>query len=116
MVWCMVRMKIENRNKDKVKTLRRNREEAVAAHELARSRMADRRKSTFTPFKEGDQVWLDSRNLKMTHHKKMKPKREGPFTITKVLGPVTYQLKLPITWRIHDVFNPTLLRPYKETN
>jgi hypothetical protein len=101
---------------DKVKTLRRNREEALAAHELARNRMADRRKSTFTPFKEGDQVWLDSRNLKTAYHKKMKPKREGPFTIAKVLGPVTYRLKLPTTWRIHDVFHATLLRPYKEND
>ena len=44
----------------------------------------------------------------------MKPKREGPFTITKVLGPVTYRLDLPKTWRIHNVFNVVLLRRYKE--
>jgi hypothetical protein len=101
---------------DKMKALLRNREEALAAHELARSRMADRRKSTFTPFKKGDRVWLDSRNLKTTYHKKMKPKREGPFTITEVLGPVTYRLKLPTTWRIHNVFHATLLRSYKEND
>ena len=59
---------------DKIKTLLRNREEALAAHELARSCMTDRRKSTFTPFKKNDQVWLDSRNLKTIYHKKMKPK------------------------------------------
>jgi len=45
---------------DKMKTLLHNREEALAAHELARSRMADRRKSTFVPFRKGDKVWLDS--------------------------------------------------------
>ena len=33
----------------------------------------------------------------------MKPKREEPFLITKVLGPVTYRLQLPATWRIQDV-------------
>ena len=59
---------------DKMKTLQRNREEALAVHELARSHMADRRKSSFTPLKTGDQVWLDSQNLKMAYHKKMKPK------------------------------------------
>ena len=75
---------------DKIKTLRRNREEALAAHELARNRMAERRKSTFVPFKKGDKVWLDSRHLKTIYHKKMKPKREGPFEIIEVLGPVTY--------------------------
>ena len=37
----------------------------------------------------------------------MKPKREGPFVITKVLGPVTYRLKLLISWRIHNVFHAT---------
>src|ERR1700677_444303 len=93
---------------DKMKTLQRNREEALAAHELARSRMADRRKSSFTPFRTGDQVWLGSRNLKTMYHKKMKPKREGPFTIQEVLAPVTYRLKLPTTWRIHNIFHATL--------
>ena len=99
---------------EKMTALLRNRKEALAAHELARHRIADRRRSTFTPFKKDDRVWLDSRNLKTIYHKKMRPRREGPFTITEVLGPVTYRLKLPATWRIHDVFHAALLKPYKE--
>ena len=35
----------------------------------------------------------------------MAPKREGPFEIEDVLGPVTYQLKLPESWKIHKVFH-----------
>jgi Chromo (CHRromatin Organisation MOdifier) domain len=31
-----------------------------------------------------------------------------------VLGPVTYQLKLPEFWQIHKVFHAALLRPYQE--
>jgi hypothetical protein len=100
---------------EKMKTLIRNREEALAAHELARTRMIERRTSTFIPFKLGDMVWLDTRNIKTNHHKKIGPKREGPFEITRVIGPVTYQLKLPKTWKIHNVFHATLLRQYKET-
>ena len=46
----------------------------------------------------------------------MKPKREGPFTITEVLGPVTYKLQLLKIWRIHNVFHATLLHPYKENS
>ena len=102
--------------KDKMKTLQKNREEALAAHELARIRMAEQGKSTFVPFKQGDKVWLDMQNIKMNYHKKIGPKREGPFKILKVLRPVTYRLKLPSTWKIHPVFHTTLLRQYKETD
>ena len=100
---------------DKMKTLIRNQEEALAAHELARTRMIKRWKWTFTPFKLGDRVWLDTRNLKTNHHKKTGPRLEGPFEITKVIGPVSYQLKLPMGWKIHNVFHAILLRQYKET-
>ena len=43
----------------------------------------------------------------------MAPKWEGLFEIEEVLGPVTYQLKLPATWRIHNVFHAILLKPYQ---
>ena len=100
---------------DKMKMLWKNREEALAAHELARMQMIEQGKSTFIPFKQGDKVWLDTRNIKMNYHKKIRPKREGPFEIVKVIRPVTYQLKLPPTWKIHPMFHATLLRQYKET-
>ena len=99
---------------ERMKTLLWNREEALASHELARSCMADRQKLTFTPFKKGYKVWLDSRNLKTTYHRKMKLKQEGTLSITENLGPVTYRLHLPPSWQIHNIFHATLLRPYKE--
>jgi hypothetical protein len=90
-------------------------EEAVAAHELSQARMMDRFNRDFTPFKEGQEVWLDSRNLKLPYQtKKISPKREGPFKIKKVLGPVTYQLELPPRWKIHNVFHAILLSPFKQ--
>ena len=63
-------------------------EEALAAHELARNRMAARRQDTFVPFKKGQKVWLDSQNLKTSYHKKIGPKWEGLFEIEEVLGPI----------------------------
>ena len=60
-------------------------------------------------------VWLDNRNLKTNYHSKMTPKREGPFKILEVLGPLTYRLELPKSWRIHNVFHAVLLKPYIET-
>jgi Chromo (CHRromatin Organisation MOdifier) domain len=86
----------------------------MAAHKLARSRMVERIKLNFVPFKKGQMVWLDSRHLKTNYYKKMALKREGPFEIKEVLGPVTYQLKLLESWQIHKVFHATLLHPYQE--
>ena len=100
----------------KMRTLIRNWEEALAAHKLAQNRMVDRRRSTFTPFQLGDRVWLDSRNLKMNHNTKISPQWEGPFKITNVIRPVMYQLELPCSWRIHNLFHATLLQWYKETD
>jgi hypothetical protein len=55
---------------EKIKNLVTSRE-ALAAHELARSCMAERIKSNFVPFKKAQMVWLDSRHLKTNYHKKM---------------------------------------------
>jgi Chromo (CHRromatin Organisation MOdifier) domain len=95
-----------------MKQLTSDREEALAVHELAKTRITNRKQSKFVPFKKNQKVWLDTRNLKMSHHKKITPKWEGPFKIDEVLGPVTYRLKLSESWKIHNVFHATLLRPY----
>jgi hypothetical protein len=67
-------------------------------------------------FKEGDQVWLEGRKLHLDQPSaKLAPKCHRPFTIRKVLSPITYQLTLPHQWKIHDVFHVDLLTPYVET-
>jgi hypothetical protein len=76
--------------KEKIKQMINDREEALTAHELARTRIANQKQLKFVPFEKDQKVWLDTRNLKMNHHKKIAPKREGPFKIDEVLGPVTY--------------------------
>jgi hypothetical protein len=72
---------------EKMKRMINDREEALAVHKLARTRIANWKQSKFVPFKKNQKVWLDMRNLKMSHHKKITLKREGPF---EVLGLVTY--------------------------
>src|SRR5712691_9229179 len=67
-------------------------------------------------FGEGDTVWLEAKNLTLPYQtRKLAPKCHGPFTITKKISPVAYQLQLPLTWTIHDVFHASLLTPYRET-
>ena len=77
--------------------------------------MSSHSRRGFKPFIKGDKVWLEARNLKrLIINPKFTPKREGPFTITKVLSPIVYQLRLPKTWKIHLVFHTSLLSPYRE--
>ena len=90
---------------------------AKAAREQAQAaldRVADQ-----TPedqFQEGERVWLEAKNLALPYQtRKLAPKRHGPFVITKRVSPVAYQLGLPPTWTIHDVFHASLLTQYKET-
>jgi hypothetical protein len=100
---------------DRMESLKKDREEALAAHELARARMAERTKQENPQFKKGEHVWLEAKNLRLPYSKKISTKREGPFEIMEVMGPVTYKLKLPTQLRIHNVFHASLLSPFIET-
>ncbi|GJP42438.1 hypothetical protein CLOM_g1996 [Closterium sp. NIES-68] len=68
-------------------------------------------------FKEGDQVLLSTANLPLLQEgltRKLAPRFIGPFTITQVLSPLTYRLKLPSHINIHPVFHVQLLHPYHQ--
>ena len=75
------------------------------AYELARWRMASCINSSFVPFKEGDLVWLNAKNLSIQNSGKIAAEREGPFKIMEKLLVVTYCLRLSVTWKIHDIFH-----------
>ena len=99
----------------RLKTLSTARNKALTTHELARQVLSSHSRRGFKPFVKGDKVWLEARNLKcLIVNPKFAPKRKGPFTITKVLSPIVYQLHLPKTWKIHPVFHASLLSPYRE--
>jgi hypothetical protein len=72
--------------------------------------------TAFKAYQRGDLVWLDARNLKMTHPThKLRAKWYGPFKISKVISHMVYQLQLTQTWKIHNVFHALYLSPYKKT-
>jgi hypothetical protein len=53
--------------------------------------MMERITQKFIPFKKGDEVWLNSKNLKLPYPmRKLAPKREGPFPIIEVISPLSY--------------------------
>jgi hypothetical protein len=72
--------------------------------------------SNFTPYCVGDRVWLEGHNLNTTHPSaKLAPRRYGPFLVTLAVSRTSFWLKLPPSWKIHNVFHASLLTPYKET-
>jgi len=69
----------------------------------------------FHPYQKGEQVWLEDTNLSTSHPiHKLCPKQFGPFRVTKVISPMTYQLNLPPRWQLHNAFHASLLSPYHE--
>jgi hypothetical protein len=72
--------------------------------------------SNFVPYCVGDRVWLEGQNLNTTHPSaKLAPRHYGPFLMTAAVSRTSHLLKLPASWRIHNVFHTSLLTPYKET-
>ena len=71
-------------------------------------------------FTEGEKVYLSTKNLAIKNLPKnsansLKPRRVGPFKITKIISPVAYELELPSTMKIHSVFHVSLLSPYYDS-
>ena len=98
-------------------TLDEARKEALAAHETARQIMRERVTRTFSPWKVGDKVWLKATNLRLQYpSRKLAPRCLGPFEISQVLSPIVYHLRLPPTWKAHNVFHTSLLFLYKQTD
>src|SRR5260370_17164723 len=65
-------------------------------------------------FKEGEEVWLSTKNLKLPKGiiRKLSNRNTGPFNINEVVSPTTYKLALPDAWNIHPVFHISLLKKY----
>lgn len=83
---------------------------------VAQERMAisaNRRRAPAPNFAVGDLVYLSTTNLRTTRPAaKLAERRIGPFRILKLVSPVSAQLDLPKTYRIHDVFHVSLLEPH----
>ncbi|GJP58391.1 hypothetical protein CLOP_g23643, partial [Closterium sp. NIES-67] len=79
-------------------------------------RQADRHRNDHT-ITVGDQVLLFTRNLDISHlPSKLRPRFCGPFLVDAQVTPVTFRLRLPATWKIHNAFHVQLLKPYRDPN
>ncbi|KAF8737683.1 hypothetical protein RHS02_06087, partial [Rhizoctonia solani] len=65
-------------------------------------------------FDIGEEAWLDAKNVKLkTLSPKLTKQRLGPFKVTKKISNRAYQLELPPSMRIHNVFYVGLLSKVK---
>ncbi len=71
-----------------------------------------------TEFKEGDFVLLNPHTLELLKNekgcgKKLLMRYDGPFEVIRKLSPVTYQLRLPASYRMHPIINIAHLEKYQ---
>jgi len=90
--------------------------EMVKYHlEVARARQKARYDKSHKPNPEyqiGDMVWLRADNIKTRRPcKKLDDVRLGPFKVIKKINIVTYEVELPSTMKIHNVFHVDRLDP-----
>jgi len=75
---------------------------------------ANKGRSPAYDFKEGDMVYLNTRNLRTQRPaKKLDWKFIGPYKIKRKLNPYAYELQLPPEMKIHPTFHVSLLQPLK---
>ena len=68
-------------------------------------------------FEVGARVFLATKNLHIKQNnlsKKLLSRYIGPFKIFKKVGNQAYELELPPTMKMHDVFHVSLLKPHHE--
>jgi len=70
----------------------------------------------FKEFEVGEHVYLRIKpkkiSLRIDSCANLAPRYCVPFEILDKIGPVAYQLALPPTMRVHDVFHISLLKKY----
>ncbi|KAI3361604.1 hypothetical protein L3Q82_013753, partial [Scortum barcoo] len=67
---------------------------------------ADHHHTPTPAYTPGQKVWLSTKDLPLhVHSRKLAPRFVGPFPISKIINPVSFQLKLPRSLRVHPTFH-----------
>ena len=100
---------------EKAKFVLQSQEAIIKNLEESRTRMkesADRKRREAPSFSEGDEVWLDARNIKTTRpSKKLDYTKLGTYKVKRALENDVYELSMPQDLGIHPRFHVYLLSP-----
>ena len=110
------RMGIEPRRASKLELAKEFAERMKEIHEEAgatlskacddMTRYADQHRGSAPEYKVGDKVWLSTKDIKINRpSRKLTERQLGPFEIVKIISPNVVKLKLPMSFKIHDIIN-----------
>ncbi|KAH0602336.1 uncharacterized protein H6S33_009787 [Morchella sextelata] len=87
------------------------REEMFRAQKI-QEESANRNRTPAPRYHLGDKVFLSTRHiLTKLPSKKFDWKRNGPYSVKRIINPYAYELELPRSMKIHPVFHGSLLSP-----
>ena len=97
---------------EKLKEVHKKSLENIAKAQARTISYVNQKRKTAPQLKEGDKVYLLTKNLRTRRPtKKLDKVKVGPFFISKQISPVNYRLELPKDAKIHPVFHISLLEP-----
>ncbi|KAF8748004.1 hypothetical protein RHS01_11142 [Rhizoctonia solani] len=80
----------------------------------SKTRMIAREEGSLLEFEIGEEAWLDTKNLKLkTHSPKLTEQQVGLFKVIEKISDCIYQLELPPTMQVHNIFYVGLLSKVK---
>jgi len=101
-----VKVQAVNEFVDKLKKIQEEVEAALCKAHDDMKHFADQTHAHMLEYKEGDQVWLSTKNLNINQPlRKLTKRKIGPYTITHVVSPNTVVLKLPPSFKIDAPIN-----------
>jgi transposase InsO family protein len=96
----------------KLKEVHQKSLESIAKAQSRAISYVNKKRKTAPLLKEGDKVYLLTKNLRTRRPtKKLDKVKVGPFFISKQISPVNFRLELPKDAKIHPVFHISLLEP-----